>query len=586
MSKSGSLNTTAYNNRYLTFTWNVTSQNVANNTTTISWRLVGAGSASGYYETRNIKVTIDGSVAYSTGDTNPVKLYSGTVVASGTKTFTHADNGAKSFNVRVEAGIYVWAVNSTGAVAFELDVIPRKSTLTASNGTLGIRQVLTVTRKATTFTHTIEYKCGTASGVICSNVTDESVSWTPGLDLASQAPAATSVSVALTITTLSGGKPIGSETVTITCGIQAAKCVPVLLPSVSDAMGYASTYGAYVQGQSALKVDINTYGVYGAWITSVKTTFDGSTYTETESLTTNVIKGSGELKLSITVTDSRGLTSTSTATINVLAYEYPKITELSAVRCNQDGTPNPSGTHIRAKFSAKVTPLNNKNKASYYVGYKKVTEENHTAVLQDDLADTYTVSGATYVFPAETASSYTVILSVIDAFHQSRTTTTGTSAKQLWSLLKKNGEIVGIAFNKIAEYENVFDIGMPVRFSGGGDTVVEQGELNGWTYRKWDSGVAECWKIHEFSTTINTAFGSLYCGNATERQTYPFSFVEKPVENVTLQSGSTQAFLYVETGGHGVNGTSASARYNVFRPGAMTANQTFYLSFHVIGKWK
>ena len=65
-----------------------------------------------------------------------------------------------------------------------------------------------------------------------------------------------------------------------------------------------------------------------------------------------------------------------------------------------------------------------------------------------------------------------------------------------------------------------------------------------------------------------------------------FSFAEKPVENVTLQAGTTQAFLYVETGEHGVNGTNSSARYNVFRPGAYSNSATFYLSFHVIGKWK
>jgi hypothetical protein len=118
------------------------------------------------------------------------------------------------------------------------------------------------------------------------------------------------------------------------------------------------------------------------------------------------------------------------------------------------------------------------------------------------------------------------------------------------------------------------------------DSLIEEGTSDGWFYRKWSSGTAECWKICEFKTTINTAFGSLYCGNAAQRQTYPFVFTEKPVENVTLQSASTQAILYCEASGYGVNGTNQTARYNVFRPGAMASEQTFYLSFYVIGKWK
>ena len=118
------------------------------------------------------------------------------------------------------------------------------------------------------------------------------------------------------------------------------------------------------------------------------------------------------------------------------------------------------------------------------------------------------------------------------------------------------------------------------------DYIVEQGTNNGWDYVKWNSGRAECWKVVTYTTTIATAFGSLYCGNASARQTYPFTFASKPVETVTLQSGNTQAFLYAEASGAGVNGTSQTAQYNVFRPGSLTSSQTFYLSFYVCGKWK
>ena len=43
------------------------------------------------------------------------------------------------------------------------------------------------------------------------------------------------------------------------------------------------------------------------------------------------------------------------------------------------------------------------------------------------------------------------------------------------------------------------------------DYVVEQGTSGIWTYRKWNSGKAECWGIYnekkEFYTTVSPFFG-------------------------------------------------------------------------------
>ena len=95
MALSGSFNTTAYKGRYLTFSWSAT-QNVANNTSTITWRLVGAGTGSGYYMAGNFKVIIAGETVYSSA--TRIELRVDTVVASGTKTLTHNADGTKTFS--------------------------------------------------------------------------------------------------------------------------------------------------------------------------------------------------------------------------------------------------------------------------------------------------------------------------------------------------------------------------------------------------------------------------------------------------------------------------------------------------------
>lgn len=112
------------------------------------------------------------------------------------------------------------------------------------------------------------------------------------------------------------------------------------------------------------------------------------------------------------------------------------------------------------------------------------------------------------------------------------------------------------------------------------------GESDGWYYRKWSDGRAECWKTLTHSTNITVEWGALYHGTSTIRQTYPFSFVDKPVETVSLTAGSYQAILFPEKNGNGVNGASASACYNVCRPSSITSSVTFYINFYVQGKWK
>ena len=81
MASEGSFNTSAYSNRHLTFSWWVNSQDIGNNKTNIGWKLVGAGSKTGYYKAGNFKVVINGSTVYSSSDR--IELWQGTQVASG-----------------------------------------------------------------------------------------------------------------------------------------------------------------------------------------------------------------------------------------------------------------------------------------------------------------------------------------------------------------------------------------------------------------------------------------------------------------------------------------------------------------------
>ena len=442
------------------------SQNIANNTSNVTVK-VNASWTYGSYNKLNKSgyLIIDGTKYTFTSPFNTGQSTSGSqTLFKKTVNVTHGSTGAKTLSCSASYTSGVSSGTVTASASKDLTTIPRKSSLTASNGTLGTAQTLTVTRKSTAFTHTITYKCGTASGTIVTKSSNTSISFTPPLTLASQNTTGASVSITLTITTYNGNTSIGSETKTISCSIPSS-VKPSVSITVTDPTGYKDTYGGYVQGLSKLKIVLteNVTNAGGATIKARSVTADGKTYTNATT-TTAVISGKGTLTISATITDTRGRTATASTTVNVLTYAAPLISALTIRRSNASGGASSTGAYLTVVFSSAITALNNKNTATYKVKYKKTTETTYTEVTLTNYAGQYAITNGAYTFAADIASSYDVILTVKDAFSSTLKAGNGPSIKKLWSVLKGG---LGFAFGKIAELENVLDIGFQTRFTGG-----------------------------------------------------------------------------------------------------------------------
>lgn len=158
---SGNFNTNTYEDRYYTFSWTA-SQSVANNTSTISWTL-SAGGFSAWVAERTLTLVVAGETVYS--KSARVERYPG-VIATGTKVITHDSAGNASFSASIQAAVYTSSITCSGSGSFDLTPIPRKSTLSVANGTLGSAQTLTISEKASAFSHKLTYSCGSASGYI------------------------------------------------------------------------------------------------------------------------------------------------------------------------------------------------------------------------------------------------------------------------------------------------------------------------------------------------------------------------------------------------------------------------------------
>lgn len=467
MATSGSKSVTVTSWDTLKFSWSQKSQSVANNTTTITWKMELIATDYGYISSSASKawaVTVNGT-NYSGTTTVGISNNSTRTLASGTTTITHGSDGTKSFNYSFSQEFDInfngWIGTISGSGSGTLNTIPRKSTLSVSNGTLGTAQTLTITRQATSFTHTVTYKCGSASGTIADKSTSTSISWTPPLTLSSQNTAGTSVSVTLTLTTYSGSTSVGSNSYTKTFSIPAS-VKPTCTLKLEDTTGWDDVYGSPVQGLSKIKITVTPTLAYSSPITSYAITADGEKYT-TASATTAVLKNAGSSPVTATVKDKRGRTGTASYTMNVQAYNAPSVSKLVAYRSNSLGATNDQGDHITVIFSAAVTSLNSKNTAQYTLKYKKSTETSYTSVNVSALSGVYSVSNRTYFIKADTGSSYDIEVTATDSHH---TTTRNTTAPTAFTLMHWGVDGTSMGIGKVAEESGTLEVALDNHFYG------------------------------------------------------------------------------------------------------------------------
>lgn len=445
----------------LKFSWEETSQSIAANTTTISWKMELVAGAYGLINatgTCHWKVTIDGKDY--TGNVNVGIGNNATkVLANGVTTISHDDDGTKEFSYYFEqkfgivfSGQSINIVSGSGTG--ELTDIPRVSSLTGGDGTLGTSQTLTINRAASTLKHRLTYNCGDQSGYVAGSsdyITGISQAWTPPLSLASESPAGTSVTVKLTLWTYaSDGTHIGNTEYTFAYAIPASVVPSIDQITVTDMTEHSETYGQPVQGLSKLKIDVTTVEAYESDIVEYSILFNGAKYTK-NSVETGVLRESGELKVQVTVKDQRGRTGSKEKTVWAAAYTPPAVSELSVHRCNADGTDNDKGQYVRVTFSAAITRMNGENSAAYKLEYYPNDSPNDvTRVNFSELKDVFTVTNKTYIFEADENKSYSATVTVTDN-HSS--VTRSTNASTGFTLINYHPSGRGIGFGKVAERE-------------------------------------------------------------------------------------------------------------------------------------
>lgn len=120
------------------------------------------------------------------------------------------------------------------------------------------------------------------------------------------------------------------------------------------------------------------------------------------------------------------------------------------------------------------------------------------------------------------------------------------------------------------------------------DYVVEEGTSGGWTYRKWNSGVSECWCITSptsMAVSAWAAWGSVYEAKITDAINYPTNlFTSFPTVIASATPRSTAGVMGIETSATG--DASHTPIFYALRPNKPSATMTVSASIHAIGTWK
>lgn len=340
---------------------------------------------------------------------------------------------------------------------------------------------------------------------------------------------------------------------------------------------------------SQAQVSVYASSKKGATIEGIKIVNGKNERISTQDLFTTVFEPVETEEFTITVVDSRDNQTTQVVKpYRFTPYFKPQLT-VNDLKMDLDGN---ISFYITGVFYNGILYGDVKNTLAGRYKYKKHTNSTYTTnsygsnlIVHSNgnfNSNTITISGSSYL------ELYDFVTEVYDKF----------------SLISTD-EYTLNAYPVFDWGEDDFNFNVPVNINGSltvngveivgnADYIVEQGTKTtgsgnstaNWVYRKWNSGIAECWCRKHVSTAVNTSWGNLYVSGALSYTniTWGVNFTEIPVANITIAPNSTGAFLIA--GGSTTLSATNTGGYEIARGSALASAGNFYINYYGIGKWR
>lgn len=339
---SGSFTTSAYSGRSIKFSWSLKSQSIKDNTSTIEWTFAGSGTGTSWFYTQNSYLNINGARVYTQNGT--AQLAPGTVLASGTTTIAHGNDGKKTFNANGGGGVYAYSTIQTGSGSWELPQIPRAAALTtAPHFTDEDNPTITYSNPASSAVSSLKACIANSTGTVVYadyrdipingtsytfNLTDEERNNLRWATINSP-----NLTVKFYVTTVIGGNTYYStldKIMTITNANPTIQATAYDVGTASTALTGDNT--SIIKGYNYISFSQIATAYKGASIKKQSVNCGGQVITGGSGTLVNV--ESGELLFS--ATDSRGYTTTQA--LNLKVIDYIKLTcNLEVKKLNAEG---------------------------------------------------------------------------------------------------------------------------------------------------------------------------------------------------------------------------------------------------------
>lgn len=260
------------------------------------------------------------------------------------------------------------AVTTWSELRIEVDYTEPSSTLTLNKNSCPAGDTLraAITKKLSTAQHYITFTRGAES--FKTDKLASSVGYYDfriPLEWQETIPNATSGTIVVKLETYDGSMKTGEESknCTMTLSDDAYPSIGELAATL-DRNGLPEAITKYVQTKSKVDLEIiDAAGVYGSTVTAYKIEGNDETISAVSGKT-DVLKSSGDITFTATVTDSRGRTKSADVVIHAEAYRSPSIKNILAYRADEEGAEDGVGTYIYLFASADISSVDGQNTAA------------------------------------------------------------------------------------------------------------------------------------------------------------------------------------------------------------------------------
>lgn len=618
----------------LKFEWERTSVSVIENYSVIAWRLYLTTGSYGAIQSTNPKnytITIDGK-KFEGQDNINIGNDATKLLVSGAATIPHNADGTKTFSFSIYQRIDVifsgnYITNASGSGSGTLDTISKGATLTnAPHFNDEENPTITYKNPAGEAVNTLQaaLKFGEEEPVIYKSLNKTGTSYTFNFTdaerklLRQQVVSGNSREVKIFVITTIGSEMYYSS-LTRTFSIINNK--PTLSPTIYDNNATARNLTGDSTGQTLI-----------AYVSNVKVTLNPAAYKEATISGSKTVCGSHTLSgsagtiygvdsglFTFSTVDSRGNAIAIDKTYSMVSYIPPT--------CHMTVEPPSAGGSIRlyikgnyfnGSFGAQSNSLTVQLRYKTAGGTFGAWETLSAGKTGNTYECIYFASSGfdyrnAYVFEARATDkiqsvSYTAepvrMLPLFDwgendfAHHTNvildnntglRSTYADGTDTQLIGINSNNNLAIGwggynAGIGETSVYGNTLRLEAKdkiyINNAAFGDFVVEQGEKDGWYYKKWNSGAAEAWYSATVSGIDVGAYnldGFYYSGSKAVN--FPFTFTSVIYTNAS--GGSTGNLNFVRP----FNNTTSSMTYLVVGL-ADVSNATVKINLEVKGKWK